>query len=483
MDLISTRSSTNNNRSRVSTRRSNNNNNNISNSNTPTTSQSETNLLTQAPTPALNTTSEPNLPLDMSLANALVEAPISPSSSDPNTHIIYIDDDVDEETRASYNRNDFFKTDHSNKLLNILDKQRNDESLCDYEIRCNGKSFFCHKCVLIAMSDFFKAMFLSSMKESKENYVELKGFRTTSGIKSILDFIYTGILNLSFENLNNILDAASHLQVNEVLGLCEEFLIKNLILLNCVTIHKIADIYALKNVLNTTKQYLSDNIVDIYQHGSDQFYQLSYEQLKILLSNDSLQVLSELDLFLMISKWLQAPSHYLTSKTSDMARTSEEALMLDDESPNDRLAYAADLVKSIRFMCMTAEELADYVETVDFMTSIPECNAQLMSAYKYHALPKRQPMNRAEETKFRNQEVLVAIGQTNAFVLNETKKTWEVLCSAPFEENYRNFILNIVILSINVGIANFIIFFYFFSTFSIKVRFYFRIFLNFYFDF
>ena len=57
-----------------------------------------------------------------------------------------------------YNQADLFKKDHSSKLLKILNSQRNDKSLCDYEIRVNGESFYCHKCVLISMSDFFNVM-------------------------------------------------------------------------------------------------------------------------------------------------------------------------------------------------------------------------------------------------------------------------------------------------------------------------------------
>jgi hypothetical protein len=74
-----------------------------------------------------------------------------------------------------------FKSDHSSHLLRILDSMRGDKSLCDYEIRVNGESFFCHKCILIAMSDFFRAMLTGSMKESRENFVELKGFTNTDG--------------------------------------------------------------------------------------------------------------------------------------------------------------------------------------------------------------------------------------------------------------------------------------------------------------
>ena len=37
----------------------------------------------------------------------------------------------------------------------------------------------------------------------------------------------------------------------------------------------------------------------------------------------------------------------------------------------------------------------------------------------------------------RNQESLVAVGETNIFVLNELKQKWEVVSQAPLDENYR----------------------------------------------
>ena len=139
-----------------------------------------------------------------------------------------------------------------------------------------------------------------SCRESRENHVELKGFETITGVKSIIDYIYTGFLNISSENISTLLDASSHLQVKDVISLCIDYLNKNLTILNCVSIHKLAQKYFLTDVINTTQQYLNDNILEIYQCGTDQFLQLSFEQLYDLLNNDCLQVSSELDLFLMI---------------------------------------------------------------------------------------------------------------------------------------------------------------------------------------
>lgn len=63
---------------------------------------------------------------------------------------------------------------HSAFVLDLINRQRNDPALCDYEIRVNERSFHCHKCILIGLSEFFKVMLTGTMKESKENFVELK---------------------------------------------------------------------------------------------------------------------------------------------------------------------------------------------------------------------------------------------------------------------------------------------------------------------
>ncbi len=63
---------------------------------------------------------------------------------------------------------------YAKKILHLLNSQRNDPSLCDYEVIVDGQTFNCHKCVLISISEFFRIMLTSSMKESRENFVILK---------------------------------------------------------------------------------------------------------------------------------------------------------------------------------------------------------------------------------------------------------------------------------------------------------------------
>ena len=111
---------------------------------------------------SVSTSFDPASSLNIFESNAFGYSPTSLPSSSPSvlsaatSTLAYIE--KKEEILSCCNRRDIFKTDHSIKLLNILNNQRNEKSMCDYEIRINGESLYCHKCVLIAMSDFFSVM-------------------------------------------------------------------------------------------------------------------------------------------------------------------------------------------------------------------------------------------------------------------------------------------------------------------------------------
>ncbi len=65
--------------------------------------------------------------------------------------------------------------------------------------------------------------------------------------------------------------------------------------------------------------------------------------------------------------------------------------------------------------------------------------SQIFLFVRSKALPKRQPNVKSEQNRLRNQESLVAVGETSIFVLNESKQKWETICQAPLDENYRKY--------------------------------------------
>lgn len=130
----------------------------------------------------------------------------------------------------------------------------------------------------------------------------------------ILEFIYSGFINLNFNNLLSTLFAASHLQIKTLLALCSEFLVQNLSVTNCASILKITDFFMLKEVAEYTRQFICDNIREIIEKECGQICQLSYESLQELMESQHLMnVLSELDLFRMLAKWLHTTSEEVIS--------------------------------------------------------------------------------------------------------------------------------------------------------------------------
>lgn len=209
------------------------------------------------------------------------------------------------------------------------------------------------------------------MKESQLNFVELKGFNETVGIECLLDFIYTGRLELNFDNILFILDAANHLQVNEAILVCSSFLVNSIKLSNCVSILKLADTYSLTSVVRKAHNFLINNLFELYKSGEDQFYQLSFNQLRSIVSNENYleTIHNELDLFLMIVKWIDGGLLYFDSdesatvgnetreslssflsyslSSSSLNTTTLSSVSSSNENQNKRLKYASDLMKHV----------------------------------------------------------------------------------------------------------------------------------------
>ena len=252
------------------------------------------------------------------------------------------------------------------------------------------------------------------MSESQSDHVELKGFeRSSNGVESILNFCYSGSLAITFDNIGELLHAATHLQVRDAIDLCSEFLLELCSIKNCIDIYKISDLYALERVLSHAKEFISQNFLLLMFQARDQFEQLTYEQMFQELTRDTLDMnqFSEHDLFTMTCAWIEA-------------------------NPLEREKHAADLFRSIRFMLMTPEELCDNVRNHPLIKNSEPSRKLVQNALCYYALPNRQPLLSDIQCRIRNEPVLVAVGEIELFTLNTVSEKWETLCQAPLEENY-----------------------------------------------
>lgn len=69
------------------------------------------------------------------------------------------------------------------------------------------------------------------MAESKQDSVDLKGV-IVDGLQMIIDFVYSGEIFLEYDNLIEVINIVSYLQVFLVLDICSDYIIVGMIFEN-----------------------------------------------------------------------------------------------------------------------------------------------------------------------------------------------------------------------------------------------------------
>ena len=134
----------------------------------------------------------------------------------------------------------------------------------------------------------------------------------------------------------------------------------NITLENCFVFLDIAIKHGLKDLMDNVDRFLCEHFAEIIT--LEGFLRLSSERLVRLLNASSRNVKGgELQLFLAIVRWIE----YRRA---------------------DRLSMAPVLLRCVKMALISARDLVNHVEKVDFMTGMPECFHMLYSAMTFHAL-------------------------------------------------------------------------------------------------
>lgn len=113
---------------------------------------------------------------------------------------------------------------HQSSLLKQLNQQRRQELFCDCSVLVEGQLFRAHRNVLFASSGYFR-MLLSQGPDGLSDSVNATfDVFSPETFTVILDFIYSGQLDLSSHNVIEVMSAASYLQMNNVINYCKNFI-------------------------------------------------------------------------------------------------------------------------------------------------------------------------------------------------------------------------------------------------------------------
>ncbi|NWI67976.1 ZBT8B protein, partial [Todus mexicanus] len=110
------------------------------------------------------------------------------------------------------------------KLLGELNEQRKRDFFCDCSIIVEGRIFKAHKNILFANSGYFRALLIHYIQDSGRHSTASLDIVTSEAFSIILDFLYSGKLDLCGENVIEVMSAASYLQMTDVVNFCKTYI-------------------------------------------------------------------------------------------------------------------------------------------------------------------------------------------------------------------------------------------------------------------
>ncbi|NWI46193.1 KLHL3 protein, partial [Picathartes gymnocephalus] len=251
---------------------------------------------------------------------------------------------------------------HMRKAFKVMNELRSKRLLCDVVIVAEAVEMEAHRVVLAACSPYFCAMFTGDMSESKAKKIEIKDVDGQT-LRKLIDYIYTAEIEVTEENVQVLLPAASLLQLMDVRKNCCDFLQSQLHPTNCLGIRAFADVHACTELLQQANAYAEQHFPEVML--GEEFLSLSLDQVCSLISSDKLTVSSEEKVFEAVISWIN----------------------YEKES---RLEHMAKLMEHVRLPLLPRDYLVQTVEEEALIKNNNTCKDFLIEAMKYHLLPLDQ---------------------------------------------------------------------------------------------
>ena len=190
------------------------------------------------------------------------------------------------------------------EMMKRLDIQRKKGQFCDVVLEvCNGEDqarFNAHRVVLGAGSPFFYSALNNEMKESKEGLIRLEDMSKVA-IEELLDYLYTGHVNVTQHNAFDLLKIADFLVIPSLKEVSSKFIIQSLSSSNCLKAYYSAVNYRCFELQENAREFIYANFTRVVEH--EDFLNLTISEVEEWISSDEIRVRGEEDVFQAIVKW------------------------------------------------------------------------------------------------------------------------------------------------------------------------------------
>ncbi|XP_064415835.1 actin-binding protein IPP [Latimeria chalumnae] len=225
---------------------------------------------------------------------------------------------------------------HALFILAQINKMRGRHEFCDVQLQVGEELFSVHRLVLAASSPYFAVLFAGRMCEASKDVVQILGVEADI-FTLLLDFIYTGVVNVTVSNVQELIVAADMLQLTDVVTICCEFLKGQMDPANCVGIYQFSEQIACYDLLEFAENYIHVHFLEIPE--CEEFTGLTKDQLVRILQSEELRIEDEYQVFTAAMEWV-----------------------LKDVSK--RKKYVVEVLDPVRFSLLSPQRLYNYIEGI-----------------------------------------------------------------------------------------------------------------------
>ncbi|XP_069073040.1 kelch-like ECH-associated protein 1A [Pleurodeles waltl] len=201
---------------------------------------------------------------------------------------------------------DYTLDEHPIKAFERMDELRKNSELCDARLRVNHcgheETFQVHKLVLASCSPYFKAMFTNNFRECHAEEITIKDV-SPRVMQKLIEFAYTSRITVGEKCVLHVLLAATRYQMDDVTKACCDFLVKHLDASNVIGILKFAEQIGCMDLFKKGKEYVNMHFSEVIKE--EEFLNLTNCELIELISQESLNVLCESEIYNACLKWIQ----------------------------------------------------------------------------------------------------------------------------------------------------------------------------------
>ncbi len=250
----------------------------------------------------------------------------------------------------------------SRSVLRKVNSLRCHKKLCDVVLRAGSREIQSHRAILAACSSYFMAMFTNEMKERDQDAIEIQDMNPDI-LSSLVNFAYTGEIEISVSNVQEVLSAASLLQIKQVQDICCEFLKKQLDATNCLGIKTFAEANGCRQLSDVIDTFARRHFPEVAS-GSE-YLQNNWENIATLISSCDLNIKSEEDVYLSVLEWVK-------------------------QDANERVNHLPKLLSHIRLPMLSVDFLMKEVDSEPLVKQSIECRDLVDEAKHYHLMPEQR---------------------------------------------------------------------------------------------